>query len=224
MSYGYRPAPNGITATNITVRNFLLQVYGPIDPHLVSGLPDWTATQRFDIEAKLDDESFAGLRKLSPAEAWESNKRRMQQILVDRFKLQVRHEQKDLPVYALVIAKGGSKLKEADPDPHKNGGGRNGFGDGELSVNAISMDRFARGLSSEMDREVIDRTGLTGKYDITMKWQPMRAPQDNQASDPDTSRASIFTAIQEQLGLKLESTKAMTDTLVIDHIEMPTEN
>jgi uncharacterized protein (TIGR03435 family) len=75
-----------------------------------------------------------------------------------------------------------------------------------------------------LDRQVIDRTGLTGKYDITMKWTPMRASQDNPGTDPESSRASIFTAVQEQLGLKLESTKAMTDMIVVDHIEMPSEN
>jgi uncharacterized protein (TIGR03435 family) len=223
-SWGYRPAPNGIAATNITVERFLQQAYGPVSPRLVTGLPDWTTTQRFDIEGKLDDETFAGLKTLPPAEAWEANKRRMQQILVDRFKLKLHYEQRELPAYALVVAKGGTKLKETDANAQKDKNTRSGYADGELSVDATGMDRFASGLSNVLDREVIDRTGLTGKYDIRMKWMPMRASQDNQASDPADSRASVFAAIQEQLGLKLESTKAMIDTIVVDSIEMPNEN
>jgi uncharacterized protein (TIGR03435 family) len=184
MSYGYRPAPNGITATNITLRNFFLQVYGPLNPRQLSGMPDWTATQRFDIEAKLDDETFAELKKLPPAEAWEVNKRRMQQILIDRFNLKVHHEQREQPVYALVVAKGGPKLKDADPDPHKERTVRSGYRDGELSVDATDMDRFARGLSNELDREVVNHTGLTGNYDITMKWAPYALHKTIRASTP----------------------------------------
>ena len=86
------------------------------------------------------------------------------------------------------------------------------------------MDRFASGLSKVLDREVVDQTGLPGKYGIAMKWLPMLASPDNQGSDPEGSRASIFAVIQEQLGLKLESTKAMTDIIVVDSIEMPSEN
>jgi uncharacterized protein (TIGR03435 family) len=229
MSYGWRPTPNGISATNITVRNFLLQAYGPINSRLISGLPNWTTTLHFDIEGKLDDDTFAQLSNLSPKEAFEANQRRMQQILVDRFNLKLHHEQKELPAYALVVAKGGSKLKEADPNlmtkpsaAYRPGAvsGR----DGEFSGQAITTDRLARGLSSNLDREVVDQTGLIGNYDIALKWQPIRASQDSATADADSSRASIFTAVQEQLGLKLESTKAMTDTIVVDSIEMPSEN
>jgi uncharacterized protein (TIGR03435 family) len=223
-SYRFRPSANGILATNITVRSFFMQSYAPISQRLVSGLPDWTETTRFDIEGKLDDETSAPLNNLPPMESYEANLHRMQRILVDRFKLKLHRETKELPAYALVVAKSGPKLKDAEPDSGKNASRQSRFGDGELSVFGFTMDRFVHGLSNSLDREIVDRTGLTGTYDILLKWQAIQPTPDTPASDPESSHASILTALQEQLGLKLEPIKLMTDTIVVDSIEMPSEN
>jgi uncharacterized protein (TIGR03435 family) len=232
MNSGVRFPANGLTMTNMPLMQLFMSAFGPRDQRSISGLPDWTgwmSSTRFDVEAKMDDDTLAALKKLSPEEATQERKQMIEQLLVDRFKLKVHHEMKELPVYALVVAKGGSKLKEADPNVHKSPGteyhpGRMSHKDGELSGDATGIDRLVGYLSALADRQVVDQTGLTGKYDMTLKWLPVRASQDNESTDLDASRASIFTAVQEQLGLKLESTKAMTDMIVVDHIEMPSEN
>jgi uncharacterized protein (TIGR03435 family) len=232
MNSNVRFPPNGLTMTNMPLMQLFMSAFGPRDQRSISGLPDWTgwmSSTRFDVVAKMDENTFAAIKKLPPEEATQERKQMVEQLLVDRFKLKVHHEQKELPVYALVVAKGGSKLKDADPSLHTSPGaeyhpGRTSQKDGELSGDAIGIDNLVRYLSALSDRQVVNQTGLTGKYDIKLKWLPVQASQDNERTDLDASRASIFTAVQEQLGLKLESTKAMTDMIVVDHIEMPSEN
>jgi uncharacterized protein (TIGR03435 family) len=164
--------------------------------------------------------------------------------LADRFKLKVHTETKQLPVYKIVLAKGGSKLKEATAgDTYANGikgpdgVGRPGmmrFGPGQLTAQAVPMTSLTNMLSQQLHRTVLDKTGLTGKYDLELNWTPDQgadpmfkgpegSPQRGDAA-PDSSGPSIFTALQEQLGLKLQSAKGPVETLVIDHVEMPSEN
>ncbi|HUP05049.1 MAG TPA: TIGR03435 family protein, partial [Bryobacteraceae bacterium] len=159
-----------------------------------------------------------------------------------------RRETKELPVYTLVIAKNGPKLQEAKsgdsyangykrPDGRPVGGTFMRMGKGEIDSQGTPMDFLVQQLARQVGRTVVDQTGLKGKYDFTLKWTPDpgtpagmvgppagggRAP-DNSAP-PDTSGPSIFTAVQEQLGLKLESTKGPVEIIVIDHIERPSEN
>jgi uncharacterized protein (TIGR03435 family) len=229
LSSSFHPSPDGLLMTNVNVKQFMLLAFGPTDPRLISGLPSWADSTRFDFVAKLDDDTLAALQKLPPAEAAEDRKRMMQTVLFDRFDLKVHLEKKDIPAYALVEAKGGSKLKEADPNMLTNPSpsyhpGSLLIGDGELSGQAIPIRRLVRGLSGTVDRQVVDQTGLTGKYDVTLKWLPDRESLNQQDSGANGSRASIFTALQEQLGLRLEPTHAEFDTIIVDHIEMPTDN
>ena len=186
----------------------------------------------------------------------------LQSLLADRFKLKLRHETKELPAYALVVAKGGPKLQAAKPGSDFKGikgaegrvqRGKMTFGMGELTIPDEPLSMLARMLSQQLGRPVLDQTGLEGKYDCTLKWTPgqgegmigmgpggggpepgkgmvgTREPEDGSPQlgsppPPDMSGPSIFTAIQEQLGLRLESTKGPVEILVVDHVERPTEN
>jgi uncharacterized protein (TIGR03435 family) len=157
----------------------------------------------------------------------------VQHALEDRFKLKTHIETKTLPVYELVLAKGGSKLKEADPNaPLPDGvpappagaprGGMMRFQQGKLEGLGIAVSGMTGFLARTVERTVIDKTGLTGKYDFTLTWTPDTGQATGASSD--SNAPDLFTAIQEQLGLKLVASRGPVDTLVIDSVEKPTEN
>jgi uncharacterized protein (TIGR03435 family) len=213
--------------------------------------------KRYNVEAKMDAETVAALAKMSPAESDAERRLMVQGMLAERFKLKVHHETKELPVYALVVAKGGPKLKEADPNAPpmtppggmrmegaQTGGGmmrmpegapRVGNGmmmmsPGSITAKGIPIANLVNILTMQLHRQVVDRTGLTGKYDIDLKFGPEDGKAmmqgDPSAPGPVTadSGLSIFTALEEQLGLKLDSTKGPVDSVVVEHVEMPSEN
>jgi uncharacterized protein (TIGR03435 family) len=186
------------------------------------------------------------LYKLSPDQRTLERQRMLQAVLADRFKLSLHRESKDLPEYMLVIAKNGSKLQESKAgDIYPNGiTGPDGLplgphmmrmGGGQLTGQALSMADLVRLLSQRLGRTVLDKTGLTANYDFTLQWTPdeSQAPMlkgteggqqgTDSAPSPKSSGPSIFTAIQDQLGLKLEFQKVPMEILVIDHAEMPSE-
>jgi len=181
------------------------------------GLPAWADKDRFDVEAKADDDTVAAMQKLSGKEQEQFTRGMLQSLLADRFKLRVHYESMLQPVYELVLAKGGSKLKPL-PAEQKPGWGK--FDHGELILHGRSIAEFAHFLSVSQStgRTVVDKTGLTGNYDIDLKWTP-----DDQQGTPDAG-PSLFTALEEQLGLKLVPAKGPVDKLVVDHVEKPSEN
>jgi uncharacterized protein (TIGR03435 family) len=153
-----------------------------------------------------------------------------QQLLADRFKLTIHWETRELAVYALVVTKNGPSLHDSkEPD----GSSHTSTSTGQFTGRGISMVEMALTLTQELSRElgrvVIDKTGISGRYDVTLRWTPdagtafINSGTEGTAPPPD-SGPSIFTAIQEQLGLKLESTKGPVQVLVIDHVEMPSRN
>jgi uncharacterized protein (TIGR03435 family) len=228
-SHSHTGFNNGrFTAENAPLKTLLqYDAYGIPEPQILGG-PSWLSSERFDIDAKADDAVAAQIAKLNHEQTNLMERQMVQQLLADRFKLVVHRETKELPVYALVIAKGGPKLIQA-----KDTGGGTGTtsNSGKLTATGVTMTRVAQTLTQilarELGRIVIDKTGIQGKYDLALTWTPENnsaaigsASNDNSAS----SGPSIFTALQEQLGLKLESTKAPVEVLVIDHIEEPTEN
>jgi uncharacterized protein (TIGR03435 family) len=243
----FRIQPGGRFSANAITGKFLLQqAYGVKDSQVV-GAPSWLDSERFDIDAKPDEETGAAFDKLSPDERRQQLMLMLQSLLADRFKLSLTHETKDLPVYALVAAKNGPKLHESTYKPPENspdmprapgvgGAAQAGMmmnGRGQLTSTYGDMNMLADVLSRFVGRPVINKTGLTGKYDFTLKWTPEEGqgpvmpgarPAGDEAPPPDASGASIFTAIQEQLGLKLEPQKAPMDVLVIQHVERPSEN
>ncbi len=216
-SHWWTPTPNGYAAYNVQVFDLVFNAYELKSPGQVVGLPKWGYEDSFDIEAKVDEDTLPAYQKLSDQGQKEQAAPMLRSMLADRFNLKAHHETRELPVYALVVAKGGFKLKQSQA-PESLGGML--LDRGSISIRAGPIGtRFIVGLSNAAGRIAVDETGLTGYYDITLKWTPDRT----QSSDPNAP-PDLFTALEEQLGLKLVSTKAPVDVLVVDHVEWPTEN
>lgn len=243
MRLGIRPGM--FSATGVSAKLLITYAYN-VQPFQLSGGPSWLDSEKYDIEAKEEDSLNEELQKLPPDQRDEPIRLRVQSLLADRFKLSLTRQAKELPVYALVVAKNGPKLQSAKPgDTYPNGfkgpdgrahPGRMGMGPGQLAAQGVPLALLAQQLSQQLGRTVLDQTGLKGNYDFELKWTPDQSPgampmspegirpgSDN-APPPDSSGPSIFTAIQEQLGLKLEPTRGPVEVLVINHIERPSED
>jgi bla regulator protein BlaR1 len=238
-------SPNGLTATT-TLQMLIRLAYG-VENNQISGAPSWVDSVKYQIDAKMDNATADEVRKLSEDQREPARQRMLRALLEDRFKLALHRETKELPVYSLVVAKNGPKLQEAKPgepdgDGIKGPDGRPAVGGhfvhlerGQLNGHSLGMADIVRLFSQQLDRTVVDKTGLTGNYDFTLHWTPdesqdptFKEPAGGQgagdSAPPESSGPSIFTAIQEQLGLKLESQKGPVEILVIDHVEKPSEN
>lgn len=228
-----RHEPGGrFEALGVPLQLLLEESYDVKDTQVI-GAPAWFASERFDIQAKPDEETAAKIRQLGREQAKEQMKLMLRELLKDRCKLKLEEGTRELPVYAMVVAKGGPKFHESassgDSDPAKTGVFMNGRG--EVSLISAPLAVFADVLSRQLQRPVLDNTGLKGNYDFSLKWTPdqsemqmgPKAPGDA-APPPEGTGPSIFTAMQEQLGLKLEGEKAPMKVLVIEHIEKPSEN
>ncbi len=221
------------SASNIPLIAFIREAFGlPFgsDDGRLSGVPGWANSERYDLEAKINGEVVEQLNKLSPDQRKLAVQHMVQTLLADRCKMVVHRENKDLSVYSLVIAKNGSKLQEASPDDNARAGmGLKGRG-GPLVARAVPIPVLAQQLSSLLNRTVMDKTGLAGKYNFTLQWTPDETQGPTYGKDlgpppaQDTGGPSLYTALQEQLGLKLESTKSPVEVVVIDHIERPSGN
>jgi uncharacterized protein (TIGR03435 family) len=214
--------PGGrFTATGQTVRDLIRLAYR-IQPYQLAGAPAWIATKRFDIEAKCENSSAPPQQELLKA------------LLRDRFQLQVHNETREQPIFALVIAKGDGKpgpqlIKSSfdcaayfagphgPPEPGKTPNCATRIGMGVLSGKAIAIAQLATSLAPFVNRLTVDRTGLAGGYDIELTWTPEAAPSAD-------GLPSIFTALQEQLGLKLVSEKGRVEVIVVDRVAEPSAN
>ena len=243
ISIGFQPGR--FIASGTTVKQLIALAYDVRDIQ-VSGGPSWVDSERYNIDAKEPDSVVEELPKLPPAQRGEQLRLMVQSLLADRFKLKLRQESKEHPVYALVVAKNGPKLHEAKTgDTYPNGmkgpdgvghAGMMNMGPGQLTGQGIPMESLARLLSQQLGRTVMDQTGIKGNYDFALQWTPDQSqaampmgpeggkPGTDNAPPPESSGPSIFAAIQEQLGLKLESRKGPVEFLVIDHVEKPSEN
>jgi bla regulator protein BlaR1 len=237
--------PDGLSAMGATLQMLIQSAYGIQDFQVLGG-PKWADSDKYDIEAKMDSPQVEKLQALSPDQRWLETRHMLQALLANRFQLVLHPETKELPGYALVIAKNGSKLHDARPgDTYPNGlkgpDGHSGEGlmlgnGGLLTGQGVPVASLVQTLSRQLGRTILDETGLTGKYDFTLQWAPderagpMSAAaqgggsRSDDAPPPDSSAPSIFTAIQEQLGLRLESRKVPVEILVIDHVQAPSEN
>ena len=218
-------ADSNLTVINVPMKMLLQFAFGLPETRILGG-PDWLSSTKFDIEAKADSSVDDRLHSLSSDEAKLLKQKMVQALLADRFQLTDHMEIRELPVYALVAAKGGPKL-----EPSKSNGTTIDSWNSKIDIrggdNTVAL--FAQELSKKLDRVVIDKTGIQGRYDMVLTWTPddRAAPSpsvNGQISSAADSGPSIFTAIQEQVGLKLESQKGPVQVLVIDRIEMPSAN
>ena len=207
-------------ATNLPLKMLLQFSFGMPESRIL-GAPDWVDSTTFDIEAKSDGSVDEQMGKLPPEQARQQKLAMLQALLAERLKLVTHTETRELPIYQLVVAKGGAKLKP-------NAGG-NSWGTDKNSIHVQGGDDslaiLADRLADVVGRVVVNDTGMTGQFDMRLKWTPddQPPPMLNGAPDPNAP-PNIFTAIQEQLGLKLEPAKGPVPVLVIDQIERPSEN
>ena len=247
--------PGRFIATNVTLRQLIRNAY-QLQEFQISGGPSWLGSDHFDIVAKVPD----GVREMPPMRPGSGPgplQLMMRALLADRFKLVAHNETKDSPIYALVLARSDGKLgpslnkSEADCDGPA-GRGRGGpmpppgppqpgdkmpcgirIGMGNMVVGGATLAQVASQLSIFAGRVVLDRTGLTGNYDVNLTWTPDNMPRAAGAGDGppqfngaaiDPNGPSLFTAVQEQLGLKLDSQRGPVEMFLIERAEKPVEN
>lgn len=210
-------------SSNTNVDDLISFAYGVHAKQIIGG-PAWFLTDKFDIEGVPNTEGKPNREELTSM---------VQGLLADRFKLVVLHDKRELAVYALKVGKNGFKLRKSMTAPNAPSG--YGFGPlGTMTVTNMTMAAFASAMQrTVLDKPMVDQTGLMDKYDFTLKW----TPDDSQFSqirgtgisvpaggDDPNAPPGLYTAIQEQLGLKLEPVTALTDVLVVDHAEKPSAN
>ena len=228
MSYSMPRDGDSISYTNYPLFNVIIYSNDFHRSDLVFGLPEWTRNTRYDIVAKVAPDDVATYRTLSAKQRLAM----FQQVLADRFKLQFHRETRELPALEMTIAKGGPKLKEPNPSApldlaKKYGQSILRVGSGHIEAEGTTMADLAMFLSAiNQDRQVVDETGLTGKYDFSIKYSEETGfgslQPESQAAPADVSDPSLPTALREQLGLQLKAGKAPLDCFVVDHIERPT--
>jgi len=237
--------PDSLTAKNQTLQELLKLAYG-VQASQISGGPDWLATALFNVDAKLDESTVAELKKLSPEQQKMERDLMFQNLLADQFKVALHRESRLLPAQVLVIAKNGPKIQPAKPgDTYPNGiKGPDGlpagphkfnFGPDGVIVQALPMSFVANNLATHLGQPVLDRTGLTGDYDFTLRFSPRGATAVHneqtgakETTMPATSisahNAALLSAVEEQLGLKLDPQTIPLPVLVIDRAEKPAAN
>lgn len=196
-----------VVITNLTLKRLIERAYS-LKPFQVTG-PDWLESVHFDVAAKYPPDTKNDERSLM-----------LRTLLEDRFKLAVHRETKDMPGYALVVAKSGFKLKPVEPDPKGSGTDHNGGRVQNLKATSISMADTAEFVARMLGEVVVDKTGLDGVYSFELHWS-------NEDQNPNAIAAAptLVTALQETLGLRLQPQKVPVELLVVDHAErVPTEN
>ena len=247
--------PDGVSIKNIPIQMVLRDAFNVEDDRIV-GAPAWVRTNHYNVEAKVAPEDAPKLEKLK----LDQRQSMMLPLLVERLSLKYHHETRELPMYSLVVAKGGPKMKASESQDPPSAGPPGSpdkldpaappprrsmrmMGRGHIEAEGTNMQVLAHILSQQLGRSVTDKTGLTGNYDYTLQWTPDDAPPPmgsgggpggpgggpaggppHNDSGSDAVGPSLFTAVQEQLGLKLESGKGTVDVIVIDHIDPPSEN
>jgi len=217
-SLQYIPESGRFEAKAATVDQLIGFAYD-VRPHQIVGGPNWQNTEGYTIEAVADESAIPIPDNSAGTQIFRMMVR---QLLADRFGMVAREETREAPVYELVVDKDGPKLKQAIGVP-PGGGGSVRMAPGQLVGSAAPMFILVNQLSRQLGRTVIDKTGLTGRYDFVLKWQPDSAPSDAslQTGEEDPS---IFGAVREDLGLKLQSAKGPVRFVVIDQLDKPSAN
>jgi uncharacterized protein (TIGR03435 family) len=234
VSGHFVPHTTTLRVTNWSIENLISYAYA-IDLYQIVGAPKWPWPTLFVIEAGGDSEADAKMATLTKEQQWAEQQHMLQALLEERFKLKTHWETKEGDVYNLVVAKGGPKLRAEgsmppSADESKNFGDRpvpalyqKNDGQGyDFIAHGCSMGGLVGTLTSQFGRPVMDKTGLTGKYDFVLRYRG-RWDRDRSADDLD-STTPMDRALQEELGLKVEGAKGWVKVLVIDHIDKPSEN
>lgn len=196
---------------NLSVQQMVYIAYDISRPDLISNLPQWTYSARFDMQVKLEDDKA---HETAHQTELEHSRVLLRAILADRFRLKIHDETRERPVYALLVDKHGPKVKEAtaadrlEMDVQKD----------HIHLRDATIAPLIGGLSNTVGRPVVDKTGLTGRYNIDLGWAP------DELEGTSSAGPSIFTALREQLGLRLVPARAPVDVLVVDHVERPSAN
>ena len=216
-NYGIGTAPGGrFMANNWTLKRTIAYAYRVQDDQIFGG-PPWVSSDRFDIAAKAEEGSITDDRPSNPGEL-PPIRYLVQTLLADRFNLKLHREVRELPTFELVIAKSGGKLQKAEPQAT----GVPEIGARHITARSITLGALCAALALDLRRTVVDKTGLDGTYEVQLEWGV------NVDNTPDPGRIvpvdagpSIFTAIEEQLGLRLESRKAPIQVLIVDSADAP---
>lgn len=221
----------GFTARGISLHSLLRGAYMVQDTQIV-GEPDWAKSEKYDIDAKADPSVAEQTRNLGDQQDRLRAQQMLQQLVTDYFKVSLHQEVQDQTVYELVVGEGGSRLQRA-PESKKMAMMRMGIG--ELNSEGTPLDLLVAQLSQRLGRTVVDKTGLKGNYVFNLHWTP---DADEQAriraaapglpepgvDNPSASGPPLMTAVEEQLGLKLQPTTERVPVLIIDHAEQPAQN
>jgi len=216
---------SGMDVTGISL-HWLIQTAYRIQETQLTGEPDWANTARYDIKATLDPAAAQQIQDLNEKQRDVVTQEMMQQLLSDYFKVTLHQESREVPVYELVVGDGGAKLQATGDMAMTR------MSLGEIDTKGAPMTILTNQLSQRLGRTVVDKTGLTGKYAFTLRWTPgaeeiarirAAAPglRDPGLEKPASSGPPLMTAIEEQLGLKLQPTTDRVPVLVIDHAEQP---
>lgn len=220
---GYGIRGQDVTTTNVTV-SWMIKLAYNVHANQISGAPSWVESEHYDTVGRSNTRGEPNRDQM---------KLMIQKLLADRFQLKFHLEKRELPVYAMVVAKGGSKLAPSPADPNAFPGIGFGREPGVITLMGrnTGLNGVANGLQSNiMDKPIVDQTGLTGRYDFQLRFTPDPTQVANFGAIPAANAADpnpppdIFTAFEQQLGLKLQSTKAPVDVIVIERIERPSAN
>lgn len=206
---------------NLSIHELIQFAYNLPKSQILRG-PPWLDSAMYDIDAKSDPDQDARLKAMSGEDAAQQKRLMVQALLLDRFALVTHHETRELPIYNLVLAKGGPKFQPSTRDGTTIDTGRSRM---HIAGSDDTIGLLSRELAQSQGRVVVNKSGLSGRYDLNLRWTPDDAPPPllNGAPDPNAP-PGLFTAIQEQLGLKLEPAKGPVEVLVIDKIEQPSPN
>jgi bla regulator protein blaR1 len=234
-----KPAPNGSPPTpqggstvhlHFTPKMMIMYAYNLPDfsEGRILNSAGWTEDS-YEVEGKISDSDYAAMQKMTPAEKNQQIQLMLQSLLKDRMKLKVHLEKREETLYALEVAKGGVKLAPAQEGISKGFGVTHQGQNYQLTMKGGSLYGLAELLGRQPEiggRSVVDKTGITGTYDVALHWTRTgsMAAETDDASTQDENGPSFFTAIQEQLGLRLTTTKGQVDYVIVDHIEKPSPN
>jgi uncharacterized protein (TIGR03435 family) len=212
-------APGELKVTNETLLMLIRHAY-QVEADQIHGGPDWLNSERYDVLAKVDKSSVENLQRLDAEQADIEQRRMLQALLADRFKLAAHRDSMSVPTYDLVLAENGPRLQQSMPGDAAQ---RRVIevANGHITGREVPIATLASLLSEQLGHTVVDKTGLTSHYDVTLQWPASADGQQGSAAPSESSNEPIASALEEQLGLKLEPRQAPVDILVIDHVEKP---